>query len=464
MIASQRARVLFAIAFLFCAEHTHGHAETPAPLSSTEGAVTLHSALSHSSYTKAAPKSLLLKIDYAAASAKSAAERPPLNIALVLDHSGSMAEARKLPYTIEAAREVIANMTERDVLSIVVFNNKVTVLSPAGRVVNKAFLLHRLDEVAPGGYTDISAGLLEGISQIDSQRAEGQLQQVLLLTDGIANRGLITAEALSKVAAKAHARGIGISTFGCGTEFNEKPLAEMANAGGGRYTYVKAPEEIPTAFVEELHGLLEAAAQNTAIEATVTGGQIKRINGRPVDPPVASYKFEIGNLRAGERGVVLLDLAPSSFENGAALSADVRLTFDDPEAGQRLTQSTASRATITADGDQLGPNAEVVIYGAVLNALEQAEQAAKGLDLASSHQAHAAFDQVYEPARQQAIASNDQELLNQTFMLKHFMEELALAEKQNLLHQHKEARGKLAKEAHYQEYLLKHHRPQSAHD
>jgi Ca-activated chloride channel family protein len=198
---------------------------------------------------------LLLKVDYGVTAASAQPERTPLNIALVLDRSGSMAEMRKLPFTLEAAREVIQNMSERDVLSIVAFNNKAVVLSPAGRVVNKVFLLHRLDEVTPGGYTDISAGLLEGVAQIDSQRADGQVQHVLLLTDGIANRGVTTAEALSKLAAKAHARGIGVSTFGCGTEFNEKRLAEMANAGGGRYTYVKEPEQIPTAFVEELHGL-----------------------------------------------------------------------------------------------------------------------------------------------------------------------------------------------------------------
>ena len=128
------------------------------PPAETNSPVVLRAALSHGVYSKSAPQPLFLKIDYAAA-ASAAQERPPLNIALVLDSSGSMAEMRKLPFTIAAAREVIQNLTERDVLSLIAFNNKVTVLSPAGRVVNKQFLLHRLDEVTPGGYTDISAGL-----------------------------------------------------------------------------------------------------------------------------------------------------------------------------------------------------------------------------------------------------------------------------------------------------------------
>jgi Ca-activated chloride channel family protein len=411
------------------------------------------------------PRPLLLKLDYKVIATSPQPERPPLNIALVLDRSGSMAEMRKLPFTLEAAREVIQNMSERDVLSVVAFSNKTVVLSPAGRVVNKAFLLHRLDEVSPSGYTDISAGLLEGIAQIDSQRAEGQVQHVFVLTDGIANRGVTTAEGLSKLAAKAHARGIGVSTFGCGTEFNEKRLAEMANAGGGRYTYVKEPEQIPTAFVEELHGLLQVAAQNTTIDANITGGQITKIYGQSIEGPVASYKFDIGNLRAGERGSIVMEVTPARFETGVVVESELRFSCDNPQAASRFVQIVKTKAAFTAKADaaQLGENADVMLYGNVLGALEQAELAAKGLDLERARQAHASFDQLYEQAHQRALATNDQELLNDTFLLKHFMEELAEAEKQHLLHSHKEAQRKLTKESHYHEYLLRHHRPGELH-
>lgn len=431
--------------------------EKPKPVEAGSPVV-LHAALSHGVYTKSAPPRLFLKIDYVAA-ASAAPNRPPLNIALVLDHSGSMAEKRKLPFTIEAAREVIQNMTDRDVLSLIAFNNKVTVLSPAGRVVNKTFLLHRLEEVAPGGYTDISAGLLEGIAQIDSQRAEGQVQQVLLLTDGMANRGVTNLDGLRQIAEKAHARGIGLSTFGSGTEFNEKRLSEMATAGGGRYTYVEDPEKIPEAFVNELHGLLQAVAQNSVLETTVTGGRITKIGAEPLEGESTSQKIEIGNLRAGERGGVLMEIQPTSFEPGAALRAQVRLTFDSPAEGTRMQQQVEAQASVAANAEttQLEENGAVMLYANVLSAVQQAEEAAKGLDREMSRRAHAAFDQLYERAHQQAVATNDQELLNETFLFKHFMDELSEAEQENLLHNHKEAHAKLAKEAHYQEYLLKHH-------
>ena len=158
--------------------HEESSSTQPQPEPELSGPVAIHASLSHAACTKSDPQTLLLKVDYVTANAPT--ERPPLNIALVLDRSGSMAQDRKFPYTIEAARQVIENMTDRDNLAIIAFNDKATVLSPVGRVVNKQFSFHRLTEIAPAGYTDISAGILEGIAQIDSQRAEGQVQYVLV--------------------------------------------------------------------------------------------------------------------------------------------------------------------------------------------------------------------------------------------------------------------------------------------
>ena len=443
--------------------HEESSSTQPQPEPELSGPVAIHASLSHAACTKSDPQTLLLKVDYVTANAPT--ERPPLNIALVLDRSGSMAQDRKFPYTIEAARQVIENMTDRDNLAIIAFNDKATVLSPVGRVVNKQFSFHRLTEIAPAGYTDISAGILEGIAQIDSQRAEGQVQYVLLLTDGIANRGVTDAAALRLIVEKARAKGIGLSTFGCGTDFNEKRLTEMAATGGGRYTYIKESEQIPTAFVDELHGLLQPAAQNVVIEILVGGGQISKVYGQLLDQLTSSYKFDIGNLRAGERGTFMVELKPSGFDGGAAVEVKVRLTFDDLQTGERVKQAVNARSAFSATNDPavLGENQDVILYGNVLTALGKAEEAAKGLDVERARQAHAAFEKLYEQAHQQALQSKDQELLNQTFLLKHFMDELGAAEKAGLLHSHSEAQKKLSKESDYERYLLMHHWPQELH-
>ena len=423
------------------------------------GAVTLRAAISHSIYSLSMPTQLLAKVDYASAPV-APASRPPLNIALVLDRSGSMAEDKKFAYTLNAAREVIANLSDRDTVSLVAFNERALVLSPAGRVVNKQFLFHRLEEIDPEGYTDLSAGLLEGIAQVRSQAAEGQIKQVLLLTDGKANRGVTSTAALRKTVEKARTKGVGLSTLGCGTDYNEKLLTEMADAGGGRYTYVRSPEQIPEAFKEELRGLLEVVAQNARLEVAVEQGAITKVFGQVWERPVSSHQISIGNLRSGERGIVMLALKPMNYQTDATLRVTAKLTFDDPQAGERVVRTASAKAEFapvnsgqTADVDE-----EVQIYGGLLGALELATEGGEGFDRQRYQQALTGFAQWYGRAREFARSTRNQDLLNYTFLLKHLLEEMESAEAQGRMHEHAEAREKLKKESDYQRYLLFHHR------
>lgn len=427
--------------------------------SSENGALTLRAALSHSAYSQSAPTQLLLKVEYVSTAAPPES-RPPLNIALVLDRSGSMAEDKKFAYTINAAREVIANLSDQDTISLIAFNERVLVLSPAGRAVNKQFLFHRLEEIAPEGYTDLSAGLLEGIAQVNSQAAEGQIKQVLLLTDGKANRGVTGVASLRKTVEKARAKGVNLSTLGCGTDYDEKLLTAMAEAGGGRYTYVRSPEQIPDAFKEELRGLLEVAAQNARLDIAVEQGAITKVFGQVWDsPPVASHHINIGNLRAGERGLVLLALKPASYQPDATLRVTAKLTFDDPQAGERIVRTASAQAEFVSDASQTAEaNEEVQIYGGLLEALEAATEGGEGYDRQRYQQALMGFAKWQGRARDFARSTRNQELLNYTFLLKHLLQEMEAAEAQGRMHEHAEAREKLKKEGDYQRYLLFHHR------
>lgn len=427
---------------------------SPAAQAAQDGPVILRTSWGRTVDRNSGFQGLLLKVDYAATTPVRA-DRPPLNIALVLDSSASMAEARKLVYTIAAARWVIENLSDRDSVAIVAFNDRTTVLSGAGRVVNKPFLYHRLNEITPQNFTNLSAGLLEGIAQVSSYSAEGQVRQVFLLTDGQANRGETDPAAMRRIVQEAKAQGIGVSTFGVGGDFNESLIADMAAAGGGRYTYVKSPEQIPTAFKDELHGLLQLVAQNAVLAVTVTDGEISKVYGQLRDEASGSSSVVIGDLRATESGFFLLGLRPARAD--AVTQADVRLVYDDPQIGKRVSRAINMRLQ-PGDGAE---NGSVALLASILDAVESADAATQGLDLERYRQAQATFDQLLRRAREQALRNRDQELLNQTFVLKHFMGELAAAEQQGLLHGHREAQEKLRKESHYLRYLLTHHRPQS---
>ncbi len=437
----------------------------PPPASRAEdGPVTLRAELSHAAYVPFTPDKLLLKVDFACAPVLLT-NRPPLNLALVLDRSGSMAEVSKFPYLVEAAREIIANLSSRDVVSLIAYSDRATALSPAGRAVNKPFLYHRLEEVWPEGYADLSAGLLESIAQVNSQSAGGQTKQVLLVTDGRANRGVTEPAELRRIVENARAKGIRLSVLGCGTNVNEKLLTDLAAAGGGRYLFVKSPEQLPGMLRGELGGLLPVVAQNTRLEVSIArGGTINKVFGQLLDQTETSHEFQIGNLRAGDYGTVLLALKPSDFKPGATLEAAVRLTYDDPATSGRVERVAPARAVFSTgtDTNALQGNQEVILYGGILQTLEWAIEGVEGFDQERYRQALTGLAQWYGPARQFALNTRNQDLLNQTFLLKHFLEEMEAAQKEGKMHEHAEARGQLPKESDYQRYLLFHHKEVAA--
>lgn len=421
--------------------------------------VALRAALSHTAYSQSAPKQLLFKLDFLAAD-KRPPNRPPLNVALVLDRSESMAGDMKFPHALAAARAVIENLTDRDTISLVAFNERTLVLSPAGRVVNKPFLFQRLAEVAPEGITDLSAGLLEGIAQVNSQGSDGEVKHVLLLTDGKANSGIIDAPSLRKIVEAARGKGVGLSTLACGTDFDESLLTDMAATGGGRYTYAKSSEQLPTAFKEELRGLLEVVAQNVRLDVVVAqGGVISKVYGQSWRQASPSFQLPIGNLRVGERGSVMLAISPSDFQPGVALEVAAKLTYDATETGERIVRTATARAEFAAaaSGMKVVANEEVVLCGAVMDAMDLAMAALRSFDLDRYTKARASFDEWHERVRQYALANRDQDLLNEAFLLKHFMEQLQAIRGPGAPPLLSGTRSQLEKQIDYQNYQLLHH-------
>lgn len=416
-------------------------------------------ALGHSVYTRSTPAALSLKIDVAGVAAATAT-RPPLNLAIVIDRSGSMAEDKKFEHALRAAAMVFENLTERDIISLVAFDEKAAVLSPAGPAVNRDFLDHRLSDISPVGWTNLSAGLMEGIAQIDSKAADGQARRVVLLTDGMANRGVTAPDELRRLVAAAKARGISVSTLGVGTTFDEVLLKGMAEAGGGRYAYAATGEDIPRAMSAEVEGLLRVVAQNTSIRVRVEGGKISLVHGRPIEAPVPEYTLKLGDVREGERAVFVMEIEPAAFSAGAEVSVRAEMTLDDVERAKRASLATAARAAYSSDAASVraGENPSVTLYCGVLDALERAEDAVLGLDDRRFREATALFTRKHDEARAHALKARDQDLLNQAFLLKHLMTDLESARAAGQLHGHDAAEKALPKAVDYQRYLREHHR------
>ncbi len=442
-----------------------GCADAPAQdAGGDEPPLVMTATLSHTAYNRTFPKPLTLKIDLAAAALPRSRQRPPLNLALVIDRSGSMAHDDKFDYAIQAAQLVVENLSACDIVSVIAFNQESVVLCPAGPAVNPEFLNHRLDEITPQGWTNLSAGLLEAFAQINQRATATQMKRVIVLTDGQANQGITDPRELRKLVASARRRGIGVSTMGCGDDFDETVLIAIADAGRGRFTDIRESDDIPEAMAAELHGLLGVVAQNVRVEVTAPDAlKITAVHGRRLARPTDTFVFDLGDVREGERTVLLARLEPQDILVGEVAGIECTVSFDRTDFGLRQYQvaRVAALALDDTDAELVRRSADrgVALYADVTFALELAENAVLNRDGRGSWLAAELFVQHYETARSYALQNRDQQLLNQAFMLKHFMTQLAAADEAGLLHDDDRTRRSLARQVAYRRYMRRHHTP-----
>lgn len=271
-----------------------------------------------------------------------ARERIPLNLALVIDRSGSMASARKLDYARNSAKFILENLAKDDIISIVTYGSKVQLVVPAQKAAAKRKMIQLIDQITAGGATNLSGGLLEGYSQVTKNLKTGQVNRVLLLSDGLANEGITRADKLSEICYEKSLQGMSISTFGVGADYDEDLLLGLAELGVGNYYYIYSPEEIPTIFAREMSGLLAVAAQNVKIRVrTPADVKVVDIPGYLWEAQNHQTEIALGDIFSNDHFSLTLELQlPRTIPDSLCL-ADVVLQYDDVvNKGERITANT----------------------------------------------------------------------------------------------------------------------------
>jgi len=256
--------------------------------------------------------------------------RPPINVSLVLDRSGSMS-GEPLRAARDAAVRFLGFLGPEDRASVVTFDDVVrTEFGPgAGNDPAAADAVRRIRE---GGTTNLSGGWLEGRAHVASGLVTGT-NRVILFTDGQANQGITEPGRLEQLARGAVDAGVSTTCIGFGPGFNEDLLRAMGEAGRGSFWYVEAPDQMGGIFAGEIEGLVALAAQNVTVSLRFTHDAVAGVmfyQRLPIETPEAGrYRIRLGDLYATSPRPLGLSLFVNDLDTLGTLEvAQVRVSAD----------------------------------------------------------------------------------------------------------------------------------------
>jgi len=202
----------------------------------------------------------------------STKHKVPLNIALVLDRSGSMA-GEKMDFAKKAAFGIIDRLSPADFVSIVVYDELIDVVQPSTSVQFRDSIKMKLARIKPRGSTNLWGGSEKGYEQVKANFKKEYINRVLLISDGNITAGpKIPSRIIGWVQEYKDIEGISISTFGVGIDYNETLMTDMAENGAGNYYFIDRADKLEGMFSKELSGLQNVLAQEAELTITLPKG------------------------------------------------------------------------------------------------------------------------------------------------------------------------------------------------
>lgn len=249
---------------------------------------------------------------------------------IVLDRSGSMSEAKKMPYAKAAIWDVLGRLNENDRFSLVSFADNAIVQSPLVNVSasTRSYLNNIVSSINAAGGTNMGEGLTAALNLLQNSDNE-RAKKILLLSDGQANQGITDPQQLAQIASKATHYGAVLSSIGMGLGFNENLMAKLADHGMGHYSYLEDLSGLATILARDLNDTRNIYASSSTLKINLGDG-VKLIDagGYPISYVNAStIKIATGQMLSNTQKHFVMTFNVPTANIGSVLLASMQLNY-----------------------------------------------------------------------------------------------------------------------------------------
>ncbi|NQT38362.1 MAG: VWA domain-containing protein [Planctomycetes bacterium] len=267
--------------------------------------------------------------------------RPPANLVFLLDVSGSMTAANKLPYVKTAMKMLVQNLTADDRVAIVVYAGASGLVLSSTPCSNKRAILEAIERLKAGGMTNGGEGIQLAYRVATENFAPDGVNRVVLCTDGDFNVGVTSQGALTQLIEEKADSGVFLTVFGFGMDnYKDSLLEKLADRGNGNYGYIDTIQEAHKMLVEQLSGTLVTIAKDVKIQVEFNPARVSAYrligyeNRTMAAKDFADDKKDAGEIGAGHTVTALYELVAAEKEDQR--SRPVPLRFQRPA---RLTKA-----------------------------------------------------------------------------------------------------------------------------
>lgn len=301
--------------------------------------------------------------------------RAPVNVAFVIDKSGSMAGDRMV-HARQAAMMAVNGLGPNDIVSVIAFDDRVEVVVPATKVADKAAITSQIERIQIGGSTGLFAGVSKGAKEVRKFFDKTRVNRVILLSDGQANIGPSTPAELGQLGSSFGREGISVTTIGLGLGYNEDLMTQLAGYSDGNHAFVANPQDLERIFRQEFGDVGSVVAQE--VEVTIrlhlgVGMRPVRIIGREGEIVGGTVRLRMNQLYSEQEKFMILEVQVPPGKVGESLNlAEVDVSYLNMQSKNKTSLSRSVTVNFTDSAETV---AQATDKKAMASAVQQISNA-----------------------------------------------------------------------------------------